>query len=373
MLDFSRPPDVLGEEPSAAQNGSVIKTCTQCGAINKAQVYLCCFCDAPLTPANDASDIRARVLHAGTPAPGTRVLHEDWKRELENRVEAYRTRRKRLHPNTGQGALAFDASGEQENTAPRRYGSGGKFDTQVSLSPSAQLAFDEPEVGDPAEATEEFAFAIGIGPRPQSDREYSGASGSCRVEIDLTQPPLPPVAAPAENGNAERDPQITAARSVGSPYFPLAPIKERSVAGFIDAIFLLFAYGGFLTLFGSLGGHFSFSKFSTVVYAATLALFYVQYFALFTIFGGVTPGMMLRRLDLVNFDGEVPTPRQLLQRSFGYMVSGATFLLGFCWAFWDEDHLTWQDRISSTYLTSAAGLLAVDNRSSLDASGLAQK
>ena len=48
-----------------------------------------------------------------------------------------------------------------------------------------------------------------------------------------------------------------------------------------------------------------------------------------------------------------PETRQLLWRSFGYVLSGATLTLGFLWALWDEDHFTWQDRISQTYITAA--------------------
>jgi hypothetical protein len=35
------------------------------------------------------------------------------------------------------------------------------------------------------------------------------------------------------------------------------------------------------------------------------------------------------------------------------LLSGATLMLGFVWALWDEDHFTWQDRISQTYITAA--------------------
>jgi uncharacterized RDD family membrane protein YckC len=88
-----------------------------------------------------------------------------------------------------------------------------------------------------------------------------------------------------------------------------------------------------------------------MVTAATLVLFYAQYFALFTVFGGCTPGMMLCRLRVLSFDGRMPTSRQMIWRSFGYLVSAGTCMLGFLWALWDEDHLCWQDRISRTYLT----------------------
>ena len=87
-------------------------------------------------------------------------------------------------------------------------------------------------------------------------------------------------------------------------------------------------------------------------------LFYAQYFALFTIFGGSTPGMMLRGMRVVSFDGSVPTSRQMVWRSFGYLISAGTCFLGFLWALWDEDHLCWQDRISRTYLTPIDGITA---------------
>lgn len=372
MLEFSRPPDVLGEEPSAAQNGSVTKTCTDCGAINKEQVSICCFCDALINTEGSAAGTRARVSDSGTRASRNFAVEKDWKRELEHRVETYRTRRKRSHPNADQTALPFDAGNAGEGDSSPVSAARGKSGRLAATTHPAQLAFYETQIKDSAEAAEEFAFAIGIAPRPHSDRDNSAKTGTYRVEIDLTEPPLP--SSDANVGKSETHAQRAhSASRIGSDYFPLASLYDRCLAGCLDSIFLLFAYGGFLTLFGSLGGHFNFSKFTAAVYAATLVLFYVQYFALFTIFGGVTPGMMLRHLELVNFEGGPASPRQLVQRSFGYMVSGATFLLGFFWALWDEDALTWQDRISNTYLTSSTAFPAVESFAEPDTAGTGQK
>ncbi len=138
-----------------------------------------------------------------------------------------------------------------------------------------------------------------------------------------------------------------------TPLVPVASLSERLYAGLCDAAFLVLAFGGFLVLFGSLGGRFSFGKLDAAVYAAAFFLLFAQYFALFTVFSGATPGMRLRRLRVVRFDGSDPGPAQLLLRSFGYLVSAGTLFLGFLWSLWDEDHLTWQDRISQTYITHA--------------------
>jgi uncharacterized RDD family membrane protein YckC len=123
---------------------------------------------------------------------------------------------------------------------------------------------------------------------------------------------------------------------------------------------LFFAFGGFLALFGSLGGQFTLSKLSAAVCMTTFAIVYLQYFSLFTIFGGTTPGMMLRGLQVVSFSGEPPTPRHMFLRSAGYVLSAGTFFLGFLWAMWDEDALTWHDRLSRTYLSSAETLADIE-------------
>jgi uncharacterized RDD family membrane protein YckC len=144
---------------------------------------------------------------------------------------------------------------------------------------------------------------------------------------------------------------------------PVASIDDRRLAALIDFSCLLFAYGGFLMLFGSLGGQFTLSKLTAAVYATTFAIVYLQYFALFTIFGGTTPGMMMRGLQVVSFSGESPTPRQMLLRSAGYMLSAGTFFMGFLWAMWDEDELTWHDRLSRTHLSPAQTFADLENSS----------
>ena len=166
-----------------------------------------------------------------------------------------------------------------------------------------------------------------------------------RMEIDVAQPAI-------DFEAAVQSSKVSGLTAIPHEALTLvAPLEDRRLAGFMDAALLFFAYGGFLALFAVLGGRFTVSKFGAIVTAATLALFYAQYFVLFTFFGGRTPGMMFCRLRVVSYDGAEPSPRQLLWRSFGYLVSAATVMLGFVWALWDEDNLSWHDRISQTYLT----------------------
>ena len=193
---------------------------------------------------------------------------------------------------------------------------------------------------------EEFSFTIAIG-RPPKKRE-----DDARMIIDVSLPP----------DETEHANEVVRESAIGArqELLPTASIEERRLAATIDTGCLLFAYGAFLALFGALGGEFTLSKLSGEVCIATFAIVYLQYFALFTIFGGTTPGMMLRGLQVVSFTGEPPTPRQMLLRSAGYMLSAGTFFLGFVWSMWDEDALTWHDRMSRTYLSSVESYADVD-------------
>ena len=239
-----------------------------------------------------------------------------WRGELANRVEAYRVRRRRVSPDSAQSQLPF-----AEPAAP--------VPNQTSVAVAEQ----------PTPAEEDFSFTIAIGriaaePRP----------GDGRMLIDVS---IPARADDLSDGTAERMPRGQ------TGIYPVASLGNRRLAGIIDAVCLLFACGGFLALFGSLGGQFTLSRLTAAVCMTALAIVYLQYFALFTIFGGTTPGMMCRGLQVVSFSGDAPTPRQMLLRSAGYLLSAGTCFLGFFWALWDEDELTWHDRISHTYLSSA--------------------
>jgi uncharacterized RDD family membrane protein YckC len=245
-----------------------------------------------------------------------------WRGELSQRLQTYRSRKRKIAPNLAQSKLPFE---ELAAATPTR--------ASVSVAEASPVADDD------------FSFTIAIG-RNAATREEA------RMVIDVSLPPSPETGFAATPAIDERSEQ--------SGLYPVASIEERRIAGLIDAGCLLFAYGGFLTLFGSLGGQFTLSKLSAAVCVATFVIVYLQYFALFTVFGGTTPGMMMRGLQVVSFSGEPPAPRQMLWRSVGYMLSAGTFFMGFLWALWDEDALTWHDRLSRTYLCPAPTLADIE-------------
>jgi uncharacterized RDD family membrane protein YckC len=301
----------------------------------QSSVRACHFCESsfsadlsPLEPSRDAvkrecllanADAGPNIAEHRTARSSVRREREHdsaWRGELTQRLEAYRTRRRKPAPNLAQSQFLFE---ESHNKLPSR----------------TTAAVAEP----PAPAEDDFSFTIAIG-RPSKKRALEDS----RMVIDVSQP-----------SDAEIPSQISAAMDDPPPQpglYPVASIDDRRLAALIDLACLLFAYGGFLMLFGSLGGQFTLSKLTAAVYSTTFAIVYLQYFALFTIFGGTTPGMMMRNLQVTSFSGELPTPRQMLLRSAGYILSAGTFFLGFLWAMWDEDQLTWHDRLSRTYLST---------------------
>jgi uncharacterized RDD family membrane protein YckC len=285
---------------SAAQNGPVIRICSKCGALLLDDTESCSFCDVPAVEKGEIPEpvtVGANSL-GETPEP-------EWRVEVSRRLELYRARRGHLHPDDFQSGLPFQ---------------------QITSVPDIEDEGPERPRPRPAQrprSTERLDICI----QPELDFS-SSADDRARPQTALV---------------------------------PVATLAERRWAGILDALFLGLTCAGFMSMFRSLGGQMTLEKTDAIVYLAVAYLFYALYFFLFTVMAGATPGMQLRGLTVVRLDGSLPDTRQLLWRNFGYLLSGATLLLGFVWAIWDEDHFTWQDRMSQTYITAAAPLSDLDS------------
>ena len=310
---------------TAAQNGPVIQICSHCGALLLEDVENCSFCDAPLAePTDNSEPVAVSVsapdgFHGATetydePEPAS-TAEPEWRREVSRRLEAYRVRRGRLRPDDSQSGLPFSRA-------------------------ATALEEDDRESEEIELYERQRARAL---PRPVQ-RAVQRKLQNERVEINI-QPELDFTSFPDDRAHPQ------------TALVPVASLAERRRAGALDLLFLTLTYAGFLGLFRSLGGQLVLEKVDAIVYLATFYLFYAQYFFLFTTFAGATPGMQVCGLTIVRLDGSLPDTRQLLWRSFGYLLSGATMMLGFLWSLWDEDRFTWQDRISQTYVTAAAPVM----------------
>jgi uncharacterized RDD family membrane protein YckC len=306
---------------TAAQNGPVIQICQHCGALLLEDVENCSFCDAPLAETGDGSEPVGVSVPAHRNSDAASDTHDDpdtpdsaepeWRREVSRRLEAYRVRRGRYRPDDSQSGLPF--------------------------ARAAVAVEDEEREIEELELLERSRARM-------AQRPVQRKSQNERVEINI-QPELDFTSFPDDRAHPQ------------TALVPVASLAERRHAAALDVLFLALTYAGFLGLFRSLGGQLVLEKVDAIVYVSTFYLFYAQYFFLFTTFAGATPGMQICGLTIVRLDGSLPDTRQLLWRSFGYLLSGATMLLGFLWSLWDEDRFTWQDRISQTYITAATPVM----------------
>jgi uncharacterized RDD family membrane protein YckC len=82
---------------------------------------------------------------------------------------------------------------------------------------------------------------------------------------------------------------------------------------------------------------------------ALLAVGVVYLVFFFTLAEG-TPGMKWARISLCTFSDEMPTREQRCARLVAMVLSVLPVGLGVAWAIFDEEHLSWHDRLSQTYL-----------------------
>jgi len=87
---------------------------------------------------------------------------------------------------------------------------------------------------------------------------------------------------------------------------------------------------------------------NNLVYQLILCLVIYGFFVGFWVRSGRTLGMQSWRLQLETMDGSKVNLRVATLRFFASLVSLIPAGLGFFWALWDKDRLTWHDRISKT-------------------------
>ena len=224
------------------------------------------------------------------------------------------------------------------------------LDSEFEEATDAGVALDEDQYEDPLQAT--LAAAAGrvqpeIGTPPVAVKKQEPFQ---HLLIDVSRPPEVEMEGPAKRDVVETEVLQVFPRP-DSALLPVAELSVRRRAAAVDAVCLLVAYAVILGAFAFFGGRLIASRLDGFICGAIFALLYTQYFSLFTMMGGATPGMMLAGLRLVSFDGGAPEPRQLIRRSAGYLLSGGIAFMGFLWSYWDEDHLSWHDHISQTYIT----------------------
>jgi len=151
--------------------------------------------------------------------------------------------------------------------------------------------------------------------------------------------------AQAEN-RREPHPQATTAR----PRLEHAPLSLRLMAVAIDAALIVGLVCIVGTLLAAWLSHFPSMRTAEVAAFAGLVVVAALYHLFFFMQVDGTPGMRYAHIALCTFDDENPTRDQLRSRLVAMLLSVLPVGLGVAWALFDEDHLSWHDRISGTYL-----------------------
>jgi uncharacterized RDD family membrane protein YckC len=129
----------------------------------------------------------------------------------------------------------------------------------------------------------------------------------------------------------------------------LAPFGLRAMATVVDGALI---FGISMAIAVMVTGHMKSLppiKELEVGSALVLVAIGMLYQALFFTLAEGTPGMKYAHISLCTFDDEHPTRRQMRSRLVALLLSVLPVGLGLAWAIFDEDHLSWHDRLSRTY------------------------
>ena len=135
---------------------------------------------------------------------------------------------------------------------------------------------------------------------------------------------------------------------------PVATAGLRLQAAVFDGLMMVCGILTAASLFVMAGGHLVADKHLLPFVLAALLTVPVFYKVLWAFAGRDSLGMRMARLELVDFDGRVPTRRRRYARLAGGIISVLAAGVGLAWSLLDEDRLTWHDHISSTFPTFAS-------------------
>jgi uncharacterized RDD family membrane protein YckC len=268
-----------------------------------------------------------------------------WRQELSERVQRFRQRRARLRVETPQKDnldFEFDRS---ETSSPQEPGVEKILEfMQNDASTDAEIA--------PHAALEHDVRISGAETQERGGERFEDLDSALPQAEEIAIEP----ASPADNRlEIVVGPQEVDAPTDGSQLeleaLPVAPLGRRFLAGLVDGLVLLVAGGIFALVFWGAGGHLTPIPPNLAILAVVAIIFVWTYFGLFTALTFSTPGLSWMGIEVRDMEGCPPAPPESFLRAFGYLVSVAALMIGFCWALVDSEGLTWHDRISGTFLT----------------------
>ncbi len=291
--------------------------------------------DAPLLPAAGAGFAES-VSEMPVNLPG-----QPWQDEIAERVARYRRRRSRDRntQDTANSNLEFDfeLSRDEPDEEDRQAAQTGpvedEFDALLRDGVASRAQVPPTLDSVPIESVGFRADATRPWPKPAE----ATVPRSAPVEIVLGPGP-----SEEEESETPNDDEALLAASLG----------RRLAAALVDGLVLLIAACVFTLVFAKTGGEVGPRPSNAtiavlVIAAASLVVFY---FALFTALAFATPGQSALGLRVRTLDNQMPDASAAVWRGVGYLVSTAALMLGFIWAVFDSQRLTWHDHMSGTCL-----------------------
>ncbi len=293
---------------------------------------------------------------------------EAWREEVSNRLDAYRSRRKRR---TEQSlSLNFE---QESSPSPKLIRFPGPAIVGTSVLDQVMVA--EPAIAEPQAVTaapvatsavvtgtltaDDLAAIVSAAPgeelaEPVEDwtstttlepTEAVGAETEAAPSLSMTLEEL-------EDVHQEAEPARFAEFATEREFvleLPLqpAPLSQRMLSTAVDGGLVLTATLVFAT---------TFFLFTEAVPTLRLVLpmlvvgpaFWCAYQYLFLVLAGATPGMFVAGLELTTFDDGFVDFRTRRWRATATVISCVSLGLGYLWSLVDEDSLTWHDRITRT-------------------------
>lgn len=130
----------------------------------------------------------------------------------------------------------------------------------------------------------------------------------------------------------------------------LAPIGHRLLAALVDGALIAAALLGAARVAAANIAHPPAARIAVLMAVSAFLLIGMLYQTLFLTLDEATPGMRCAGISLCTFDGQIPTPAELRSRLGALLLSVVPVGLGVAWTLFDDDHLSWHDRLSRTYL-----------------------
>ena len=307
---------------------------------------------------------------------------ESWKHEVASRLDTYRSKSQRKL--SGDFSMRFNFDGEpappRQQICVPAVPSDIEPEINDAIAESAAAPFLAPpqvvEEAEPQPVLLPQTVPPSLPPplRPSVPFKRRVVMEANVIEFPRLFPPEPPPSYSLADPILPTMPRILDAPEIGQPLLetpildgmrlehldnrpapqielPLqvAPVTRRLYASALDCAIVLIASGIFAMLAVKMLPGLEWTKPLLGSVAVVPVLFWAVYQCLFLIYGARTPGMAISQLAFSTFQGTAPNRHQRSLRVVGMALSCSSLMLGFLWAFFDEDTLCWHDRVSRTY------------------------